>query len=96
METSLQRKLKVMERQVKNEELLFDLCRMEDSEEADLYLLDLYLGYQDDLSVFTADERKRISRIIRCLKKETEKHSDLLKEVIRELESDRQKVTRSN
>lgn len=78
---------KAMEANVKKGGLLFDLYQMEDDEEADLYLLDLYLNYRSDLDVFTLDERKEIFKIINHLKKETEKHGALLKEVINELET---------
>ncbi|MBI4971867.1 MAG: hypothetical protein HZC17_08570 [Candidatus Omnitrophica bacterium] len=69
------------------EELLFNLYKAEDEEEASVYLIQLHLDNAKDLKFFSESERKRIKEILMILIKETQKHRELLDEVVDEIEA---------
>jgi len=78
-----------LQRSAQLDDLLHTLYKAEEEEEADIYLLDLYLHNSDDLTFFSMAEQEKIEGLMGRLKEDTLKHSRLLKEVINELEGQR-------
>ena len=67
------------------EELLCELSKAEDDEEADLYYLELLLKDEADLEFFLEAERKEIERLLAILIEDTKKHHSLLGEMSEEI-----------
>ena len=77
--------------QNEREELLFELYKGEDEEEADLYLMQLHLRNQLDLEFFPPEDRKRVKELLAQLIHDTTKHRELLDLVVEEIEKKIQK-----
>ncbi|OGW86831.1 MAG: hypothetical protein A3C35_05410 [Omnitrophica bacterium RIFCSPHIGHO2_02_FULL_46_11] len=63
------------------EELMCELSMAEEEEQTDLYLLQLHLNNESDLSFFTKEEQKKIRDLLSALIKDTARHSNLLGEM---------------
>jgi len=72
--------------QSEREELLFELYKAEDEEEAGIYLMEMHLRNKTDLEFFSSRERKRIKELMGQLIRDTIKHRDLLGECVEEIE----------
>ncbi len=68
------------------DELLFELYKAEDEEEAGIYLMKLHLDNKEDLDFFEEKERKEVRRLLEILKTDTKKHRDMLEEAVTEIE----------
>jgi len=76
--------------QDKFDELIFELTKAEEEEEAALYLLRLHVENEIDLSFFTEREKEKVKRLLRFLIKDTARHRDSIAKVIAELKNKRQ------
>lgn len=72
--------------QNQREELLFNLYKAEDEEEAGIYLMQLHLNNKADMDFFNPKERERVEELLTLLIRDTTKHRDLLDEVVNEIE----------
>ena len=59
------------------------LLRLLDEEELDLYVLGLHYQNDGDLNYFPAQDRHRIKAIFDILVKDTKRHADLLKQIVK-------------
>lgn len=72
---------------IKNEsdELLYKLSIAEDEEEAELFLFRLYREGHEDLKLFNAKEKEEVCALLQMLLEDTERHKNLIAEMIGEI-----------
>jgi hypothetical protein len=67
------------------EELIYELSKAEDEEEAGLYLLRLHYENGTDMVFFTVKEKRRIRKLLAILIEDTKRHRELIAGVVRKL-----------
>ena len=67
------------------EELLYKLSLAEDEEESELFLFQLYLQNEEDLSFFTPKEREEIKGLLKVIIEDTRRHTGLIAEMAEEI-----------
>ncbi len=72
---------------IKNEidELLYKLSLAEDEEESELFLFQLYLQNEEDLSFFNLKEQEEIRGLLKLLIEDTRRHTELISEMSEEI-----------
>ena len=71
------------------EELFCELCKAENEEETDLYLLHLHFDNASELQFFSRKEREKIEKLLSILIKDTVTHHELLAQLTQRLEGER-------
>ncbi len=74
---------------IKNEidELLYKLSLAEDEEESELFLFQLYLQDEEDLSFFSPKEQEEIRGLLKLLIEDTRRHTELISVMAEEIKS---------
>ena len=67
------------------EEFISKLSIAEDEEDSELYLFHLYLDSKKDFRIFNTDEEIKVRRLLSLLIEDTQKHTQMIVEVMEEL-----------
>lgn len=67
------------------DEILYELFKAEDEEEAGLYLLKLHFENKAEMNFFTKKEERKIKQLLTSLMEDTAKHCGLLHEAAEKL-----------
>lgn len=72
---------------IKNEtdEILYKLSIAEDEEEAELFLFRLYMEKDEDLTLFTPEERNEIQTLLKIINLDTKRHLEIIGKMIQEI-----------
>lgn len=71
------------------DELRYELSRAEDEEDVELSMLRMLAGNKLDLQFFTQKEQQKIRALFAILVEDTQKHGELLREAMKEIETKR-------
>lgn len=71
------------------DELHYELSRAEDEEDVELSMLRMLAGNKSDFRFFTPREQRKVRALFAVLVEDTQKHGELLREAMKEIEAKR-------